>query len=298
MMKKLLYSSLIFLTLFIYSNPRYAYCCDNNVIKYAKDISVTILTEMQVLDAETRELESSTLITSCSGIVIHKDGKNFILTVAHSFKIPHTTLMIKMAIENMGNFTTRPIIHAIQVTKNKKGGDCITKYEIVPVKINHTNDCALLFLKGQLSTHKVRFNDKMLNAGDEILSMSSPLGIMRHDALYEGIVSYTNRKLEGFTCDIDELNMSTDSGSSGGMVFTPDGAYVGMVKGMGFSDGVKNNSYSYMIPFRVIKKWLTDEGLLWLINDDPIPEDLLVKKTVRRLPGIPPIKLKGTESEK
>lgn len=249
------------------------------VIKKAKETAVTIVTEIKVINKADGKERPSIPVVSCSGILISKEDQNFALTVAHPFIIPNTVVAIRSVIDTFGDYTTHPETSVVQVTKDPSFKDIKEKVLTVPLIVDHENDCAVLLLKRKITDVKITFEDRVLNPGETVYAVSSPFGIDGHDTITTGVVSYINR--ESFSEDnqkedvLDELSLIANSGSSGGGVFLQDRSYVGLLKGIGFFDGEKYPLVSYMIPTRDIKKWLESNGMLWLINDDPIPKDFL-----------------------
>ena len=70
--------------------------------------------------------------------------------------------------------------------------------------------------------------------------MSSPLGLEGHDTLTEGIVSHTGRILKGTEVIVDQLSITSDVGSSGGMVFLKNGKCVGIMVAIAHAGEYRN----------------------------------------------------------
>jgi hypothetical protein len=213
--------------------------------EHLREISVTIATSHQ---------------SSGSAVIISKkiDGeiRNFAITCTHCIPpqpISEDTLKL-------------PEVVALQYLEKSNASSLAEIISICPF-----TDICVLMLGGTLTEESTKFCCEDLKPLDELYHMGSFHGPIGHDSISKGFIIFLNRKIKGVIAGqetvqtLDQISNQTVEGSSGGGVFNPAGKCVGI------ASAHESCNSAFMIPSRVITKYLKDQDLEWLLNDEQPP---------------------------
>ena len=233
------------------------------VAEFLQDISVTIKSDS----------------SEGSGVVKTRevDGKkvNFVWTAAHVVeglrKVEEVIDSKSGTKRQLVTFKDAAIVKEL-VEEGRRVGEL--KMDASVIRYSKDQDLALLRVRKSnfVQASAVFYLDTKIPAiGTELYHVGSLLGQMGANSMTSGIVSQIGR-----TIDKEEFDQSTATsfpGSSGGGVYTKDGAYVGMlVRGAG-------EGFNLVVPIRRIRKWAKEIALDWAIDDNAkAPTEAQLKK--------------------
>lgn len=201
-----------------------------------------------------------------SGVVVTRDGVNYIWTAAH---VVADNRKVREVIDSASG-TKRTIVEFEDVgvvqslyEQGRKVGQLEMLAEVLKYSdADHGEDLALLRIRKQnfIRDSAAFFLASEIPApGTDLLHVGSLLGQLGSNSVTDGIVSQTGRLHESKV--FDQTTVTAFPGSSGGGVFRKsDGLYVGMlVRGAG-------ETFNLMVPIRRIREWATKVGVLFALD--------------------------------
>jgi hypothetical protein len=196
-----------------------------------------------------------------------KEWVNFVLTNSHVIPPAHIFLFKQNEDGEIEIVTEIFDIKVIQITQTDSG-EPVTIERKAEIWLRDTvNDLAILRLKQPIEDVSIKLVDKVVPVGTDVYCMASPHGVLGHDTLVKGIVSYVRRFRNGV--DTDELNIATAMGSSGGGIFlTENSKKAGRCAGLMVMKVADCCELGFMIPARSIRKWAVDNDVGWLFNEN------------------------------
>jgi hypothetical protein len=231
------------------------------VAQYLQDISVTV---------NVGRGEGSGVIKT---VTMKRNGKdvkvNFVWTAAH---VVDTLRSVERVIDPKSGtervvvkFDDADIIKEL-VEGGRKVGELKMQAEVV--RYNEKEDLALLRIRKTnfVSASVVFYQDKKIPCiGTDVFHVGSLLGQMGSNSMTSGIISQVGRVLDDGKVEYDQTTATSFPGSSGGGVYTKDGAYVGMiVRGAG-------EGFNLTVPVRRMVRWAKKAGILWALDDNVPP---------------------------
>jgi S1-C subfamily serine protease len=202
-----------------------------------------------------------------------KDGQdvkvNFVWTAAHvvdSLRSVKTVIDSKTGTERViVRFDDAQIIKEL-VEDGRRVGELKMLAEVI--RYNEKEDLALLRIrKTNFVAASVIFyqDDKIPAIGTDVYHVGSLLGQFGSNSMTSGIISQVGRILRQEKEEFDQTTATSFPGSSGGGVYTKDGAYVGMiVRGAG-------EGFNLIVPVRRMARWAEKAGVLWALDDNISP---------------------------
>ena len=248
---------LLFFSFLLSSNAEEDVKTRKEVADYLQNISVTIRAENDYQKSEG------------SGVLITRDveGKKitFVWTAAHVIDSLREvrTVIVDGSTKKMVEFGDVQIIKEL-VEEGRRVGEI--KMAATVVKFSDADDgqdLALLMVRAKdYGKDNAKFylshEDPIIPIGSRLFHVGSLLGQMGSNSMTSGIVSQVGR-IHG-KMEFDQTTVTAFPGSSGGGVYLQDGRYVGMlVRGAG-------ENFNLMVPIRRMKKWATENDLLWAID--------------------------------
>jgi len=234
------------------------------VAQYLQDISVTV---------NVGQGEGSGVVKT---ITMKKNGQdvkvNFVWTAAH---VVDTLRSVERVIDSKTG-TERVVVkfedaHIIKelVENGRRVGELNMLAEVV--RYSEKEDLALLrirktnFVAASVVFHQ---DEKIPAIGRDVFHVGSLLGQLGSNSMTSGIISQIGRILPPEKVEFDQTTATSFPGSSGGGVYTRDGAYVGMVvRGAG-------EGFNLIIPVRRMARWAKRTGVLWALDDNvPAPTE-------------------------
>jgi len=234
------------------------------VAQYLQDISVTVNVGMG---------EGSGVVKT---VTMKKNGQdvkvNFVWTAAH---VVDTLRSVETVIDPQTG-TERVVVkfddaHIVKelVEDGRRVGELKMLAEVI--RYSEKEDLALLRIRKTnfVAASVVFYQDKKIPAiGTDVFHVGSLLGQLGSNSMTSGIISQIGRILSGEKVEFDQTTATSFPGSSGGGVYTRDGAYVGMVvRGAG-------EGFNLIIPVRRMARWAKKSGVLWALDDNvPVPTE-------------------------
>tara|TARA_R110000851_G_scaffold292317_2_gene446754 strand:- start:2905 stop:3633 length:729 start_codon:yes stop_codon:yes gene_type:complete len=191
-----------------------------------------------------------------TGVLFNRDGRSYVLTAAH----------VLSSVIKAQKFKTDYVITMTREIYDKAGiqlGSTTLKVDLL--KYNTKLDLAVLFLNPKLSlksSTKFHVSKTIPKVGTEIWHVGSPYGDKLALSVFDGVISYLDRKIPFAPVVKDQANIHVIPGCSGGGVFLKDDLRcIGIMV-------ISVIHQALFVPIRQIIKWAKKEKIYYLF--DPI----------------------------
>lgn len=212
-----------------------------------------------------------------SGVLITRDGQNYILTAAHvvdggrkvvTFSDNATGLTKK--------FTKFEVVKVVReiVKDGRSIGKMSMEAEVIAYSSSdYGDDLALLKLRDPITKDTVVFyaGSEMPSTGTKICHVGSFLGQDGSNSYSEGLISQVGRVLKEANEHVfDQSSATAFPGSSGGGMFNMQGEYIGtLVRGAG-------ETFTLYVPIRRIHQWAKRHNIDFIFDPLGKPDEAKV----------------------
>jgi len=144
--------------------------------------------------------------------------------------------------------------------------DCAKDIALLRVRAKNWKDVSIVFHEG----------NRIPSAGMQVIHCGSPGGQeIGAASVLHGNLARVGCRIEEFSREpFDQVSCPGLPGSSGGMVTTADGKWIGMITlGLRGAD-----SFHWMVPLRVVRKWAKEVKCEWLFAPDGKTTEAALKK--------------------
>ena len=253
-------------------------------------LSLVLTTKVYSTDQKVVDLLQSVSVTvtsgtnSGSGVVITRKIKcgnkdedvNFIFTAGH---VVDNLRSVRTIIED-GKEKKIIEFKTPKITQNIiQNGITIGRLDLDTKVLKYSDSehgidlAVLIVLKRDWIKESAKFTlgDTIIPVGTNLIHVGSLLGQEGANSMTTGIMSQIGRILDVGSRQgilVDQISVGAFPGSSGGGIFTQDGTYIGML-----TRGVQT-TFVFMVPTRVINKYLEEKNLLWIIDPSKEPPTL------------------------
>jgi len=201
-----------------------------------------------------------------TGVLFNRDKSTYILTAAH---VINSSIKAKKFKKEYSITITRELYNDSGI----KIGLTTIKAEIL--KYSTKIDAAVLYILPKLflkSSTKFYLEKAIPKVGSEVWHIGSPYGDRLPISLFDGIISYLDRKIPFALTPKDQVNIQVIPGCSGGGVFfKKDFKCIGIVVILTYKQGL-------FVPIRQIIKWAKEEKIYYLFDSKTTSPEVKTKK--------------------
>ena len=208
-----------------------------------------------------------------SGVIITRDGKNYVLTAGHV--VDDARKVQKFTDNSTGESKRYTKFEPVKVVREiVRDGRSIGKTSIEAEVIAYSSsdefgdDLALLKLRDPITTESAVFykGTQIPGSGTAVSHVGSFLGQEGSNSFSEGKVSQVGRTL--FDKVFDQSSATAFPGSSGGGIWKSDtGEYIGtLVRGAG-------ENFNLYVPMRRLKEWAKRHNVEFIFDEGAKPDD-------------------------
>ena len=203
-----------------------------------------------------------------SGVLITRDGKNYVLTAAHVIDGGREVLEFTDNSTGLNKkFTRFKMVRIVReiIQDGRSIGKMTIEADVVAYSsADFGDDLALLKLRYPIAPASVVFykGEAIPSTGSPIFHVGSFLGQDGSNSYSEGKISQVGRVLKEANDKVfDQSSATAFPGSSGGGMFNAQGEYIGtLVRGAG-------ETFNLYVPVRRIRDWAKRHGVEFIFDE-------------------------------
>jgi len=207
-----------------------------------------------------------------SGVIITRDGKNYILTAGHVVDgVRKVTKMLNNVTgESLRQSKFEPVKVVREIVRDGRSiGKTTIEAEVIAFSsAEYGDDLALLKLRDPITTESAVFykGSGIPGTGTAVSHVGSFLGQEGSNSFSEGKVSQIGRTLYDHV--FDQSSATAFPGSSGGGIFNAEtGEYIGtLVRGAG-------ENFNLYVPVRRLKDWAKRHNIEFIFEEGSKPDE-------------------------
>lgn len=151
---------------------------------------------------------------------------------------------------------------------NYKGGELgqerTFKLKVLKFSDRFNKDIAILLAEEEVTNKSPKFSLTRPKVGEEVWHLGAPMDRELISSILHGHISAITRvNIQEY----EQIQCGVIGGCSGGGVFNARGEFIGMAA------RTLGESYGFMVPVRIIRSWLKEEGMGWILEGE-CPENL------------------------